>query len=342
MCLLASSRIRTVDCAKTLRIKDFDNLRLHICVIGYPVMGESVVAMLCESDKVLFTVVTDSYCCEENGNGYNYVVELLKKKGVGQIDAFVWTHPDKDHSIGIECLLDIYDSQHTAEIFIPEGLIGKNQETFCNETISAIGYIYANYSPKGSRKDRRNIHTVSTDFQEIRDLMKLNIVADDFESMTCKFRFVQPYSEYCHHCDFWDIEQEHNLMSIVYSIELNGRNYLFTGDLMDDGTRMMSHEILSRINYVKIPHHGSKHSKELLNILRNYSTKGLTSSATSFNSSGAPQPKVLQAYSDMGNVYYVTDDRTHPIGCIETIVGVVDDVCTTLCTGNAIQFCSIA
>lgn len=339
MCLQESSHITIVNPFRTYKVKSFDNLTLRIYTIGYPIMGESVLVLLCDGEKVLFTVLTDCYCtgCEESE--YNHVAKVLTKNQVKQIDAFVWTHPDRDHSVGIENLLNCYDKEHRTEIFIPEGLIGKNQKTYCNEANNAIAYIYHYYSAKGSQHERRHIHTVATDDHEIRDLLTLSLVADDTEKpLECKFQFVLPYADDCNHADFWNMKLEHNLMSIVYSIKINGRNYVFTGDLMDDGTKRMNEEIFARLKYVKIPHHGSDQSKEFINRLRCYNCNGFTASVTRFNNSNDPKETTLRAYNNMGDVFYVNDEITHPMGCIETVVDVINDTCVTQCTGNAMKF----
>lgn len=304
-------------------------------------MGESILLLLCDGEQVLFSVLTDCYCTGKDESLYNHVDSIFKEYDVNHLDAFVWTHPDKDHSVGIERTLGLYDKMHTAEIFVPDGLVSQMKEggTFCQEARDAVRYLYENYSAKGSRKDKRHIHTVSTIDREVRDLLTLDFVADDeIDPLQCKFRFVLPDDDSCHHTDFWDMELEHNLMSIVYSLEMNGRNYLFTGDLMDDNTKKIHEVILSRINYVKIPHHGSEHSSEFQNILRHYENYRLTSATTRYNSSGDPKPSTLKAYCDMGKVFFVTDKKEYKVGCIETIVNVMTDISVTTCKGNASQF----
>lgn len=305
-------------------------------------MGESILLLLCDEETVLYTVLTDCYSIDDIGSEYNHVHSILDKYNVSQINAFIWTHPDKDHSIGIENTLNLYDKEHQAEIFIPEGLIydGKTGDSFCDEARLAINYIYSHYSKKGSQTAKRHIHTVSTDDHEIRDLVIFDIFADDeMDPVICKFRFVQPYSEFCNHANFWDMELEHNLMSIVFSLELNGRNYLFTGDLMDDGARRIKQdEFFSRINYIKIPHHGSDHSEEFLGMVthyyNNYNNHWLTSTVTRFNRSNDPKDRILKMYCKLGDVYYITNDN-NKVGCIETIVDIINDECVTNCEGNA-------
>jgi len=327
---------------RIFNIKNFNDLRLRVFTIGYPVMGESILVLLCNGDEVLFTAITDCYCIDK-GEGviYNHIDTILSRFNIEQIDVFIWTHPDKDHSLGIENVLNCYDKQHKAEIFIPEGLIDqrKIEGSLCEDSCTAIDFLYSNYSNKNSQRTKRRIHTVSVDDHEVRDLLLLEIYADgELLPLTCKYRFVLPYAEFSNHANFWDMEMEHNLMSIVYSIEINGRNYLFTGDLLDDGTRMMSEEVFARINYIKIPHHGSEHSKEFQYKVKHFCAGGIIATTTRFNNSKDPKESTLMAYRDMGEVYYITDEQSYCVGCIETEVDVINDICITKCVGNASRY----
>ena len=71
-------------------------------------MGESIVLLLCNGDDALFTVLTDCYCQNKGGEMYNHLETLFDSQGVKKIDAFIWTHPDKDHSVDIERMLTSY------------------------------------------------------------------------------------------------------------------------------------------------------------------------------------------------------------------------------------------
>ena len=238
-------------------------------------------------------------------------------------------------------MLNCYDKQRKAEIFIPEGLIDqrKIEGALCEDSCAAIDFLYSNYSNKNSPKSKRHIHTVSVDDHEVRDLLRLEIYAEgELLPLICKYRFVLPYAEFCNHANFWDMEMEHNLMSIVYSVEINGRNYLFTGDLLDDGARMMSEEVLARINYIKIPHHGSERSKEFQYKTKQFCDGGIIATTTRFNNSQDPKESTLSAYRDIGEVYFVTDERSDFAGCIETEVDVMNDTRFTKCIGNASQY----
>lgn len=108
---------------KVLRIENFANLYLQIFTIGYPDEGESVITMLFDKSTPLLTIVTDCYCTTL----CHAVKKILEKYGNPHIDAFVWTHPHEDHSLGIQDLLDANDPGRTTRIFLSDGVMALDE-----------------------------------------------------------------------------------------------------------------------------------------------------------------------------------------------------------------------
>lgn len=90
--------------------------------------------------------------------------------------------------------------------------------------------------------------------------------------------------------------------------------------LLDKGTKRMSNEILSRINCLKIPHHGSAHSNEFYERVKNSTQNRLTTTVIGFNPSQDPKKAILKVFRESGDVYYMIDYKQDQFGCIETIV----------------------
>lgn len=88
-----------------LRVMNLSSLVLEIHTIGFPIEGESIVVFLKDGDKVIFTLVTDCYRTENRDE----IAQVFAEKENPPIDVFVWTHPDEDHSVGIETMLEAYD-----------------------------------------------------------------------------------------------------------------------------------------------------------------------------------------------------------------------------------------
>lgn len=82
--------------------KNFFNKRLQFIIytVGYHKEGESVLILIKSDDAVVYSIVIDSYEDERN-----ITYELLSKEKIDHIDMLCWSHPDKDHSLGISRFL---------------------------------------------------------------------------------------------------------------------------------------------------------------------------------------------------------------------------------------------
>jgi len=96
------------------------SLQIVIYLIGYSSQGESIIFSI-EADNgdnvKLFCAVIDSY---EIAN-INKTIETIDKLGYKKIDLLCWTHPDEDHSLGIDTLLSKYVDNNSI-ILIPENI----------------------------------------------------------------------------------------------------------------------------------------------------------------------------------------------------------------------------
>lgn len=98
---------------------------------------------LMDKDKVLFNVFIDDY----EINSYQYWIGNLPKDT--RIDAFIWTHPDDDHSLGVDRLLKTFDPNKKAQIYLPSSLTKKllndNGKT---KALTCYNYLKKNYNSK--------------------------------------------------------------------------------------------------------------------------------------------------------------------------------------------------
>lgn len=74
--------------------------------------------MICDGGQALFTVLTDCYGTKD----YNHIHHVMQMAHTNRIDAFIWTHPDKDHSVDIPAILGKYDPGSKAQVFLPSAL----------------------------------------------------------------------------------------------------------------------------------------------------------------------------------------------------------------------------
>lgn len=83
-----------------------ENLLIIIFVIGYKKRGESIVVLFLDksSNTVIYSIIIDSfkYC------NINKTIEILNSYNIESIDILCWSHPDLDHTWGIDELLKVY------------------------------------------------------------------------------------------------------------------------------------------------------------------------------------------------------------------------------------------
>ena len=115
------------------------SLYLVIYTIGYSVEGESIVIFIKTGDIIVYSIVIDGYKVKD----CNITHKLLLEKGIEHIDVFCWTHPNKDHSIGIEEYIPFIDKE--ALIIIGDGFLEIKEEwQNANEKMSNLRNIVFN------------------------------------------------------------------------------------------------------------------------------------------------------------------------------------------------------
>lgn len=109
---------------RKFNIEDYKNVRLRIFVIGYSDQGESIVTLFMdEHEHVFYTMVVDCYAKGD----VNKTKELLDKFHVVHIDLLCWSHPDKDHSVGVDTLIENLCDERSY-ILVPYGIEGRDED----------------------------------------------------------------------------------------------------------------------------------------------------------------------------------------------------------------------
>lgn len=109
---------------RKFNIEDYKNVRLRIFVIGYSDQGESIVTLFMdEHEHVFYTMVVDCYAKGD----VNKTKELLDKFHVVHIDLLCWSHPDKDHSVGVDTLIENFCDDRSY-ILVPYGIEGRDED----------------------------------------------------------------------------------------------------------------------------------------------------------------------------------------------------------------------
>lgn len=315
----------------TFRVNDFQNLWLRIYTVGYPVEGETILTLICDGDKILYTSLTDCYT-----TSYNHIETLLKTNGNPHIDAFIWTHPDKDHSVGIQTLLEMYDPAHKALIYLPEGFYTNSSFPVCEEAQSAVLYLKEKYNTG----QKYQIIPVSLSENESRSLIKISFYENISDrTIHCKYFFMAPFGGLVWRRVSTDAHTPNDL-SIVYSMYFNGVNFLFCGDLAEQTIQFLDDQYLQNIYFVKIPHHGSGEPKSFVGKLVEMNVKNAVATTTSFHTTN-PKKEILDNYKTISSEINCTGSShvsSEEYGCIETSFNIKNLTNNTTLSGNAYQY----
>lgn len=316
-----------------ITVKDKNNLHLDIHTIGYPDEGESILTLLCDGDKVLFSVLTDCYEFKR----YNYASRLLERLNVNQIDAFIWTHPDEDHSVGIPDFLDKFDSHHKAEIFLPVTL-NKKMKGLGLKAKRALCYVTKYYNSH-RKYDVNYVHLHKDEIQ--RPLLNLTIeVMNPRTTIKYSHNFILPNDNVIHRSLDSDAKTHLNNLSIVYFVSFNDFSFFFCGDLSKRNVRFIDLDLYENSVFIKIPHHGSDDLNNLVPKFKNQSVKHAISTTTVFKRHNLPKDKVLEKYKTISDGIYCTsniyEEQSERYGCITAIFYAKNmDKPEVLTSGNA-------
>ena len=267
---------------------------LEVHTVGYPVMGESIVTFLKDGAKVLLTVVTDSF----KTDNADEVRRILDDNGHPTVNIFIWTHPDEDHSVGIENLLDEFDSDRKATVYMPANM-SKDIMT-CQAAKNAFDYLVRNYDT-GRSYQLQPILTVDDQVVtqkgfEIRERLTNRTI-------TGNFSFLLPDTSLTIRRSYHGAKNpgDMNDFSLVYVLELNGIHYLFGGDMTEQSIQFIERKdpsYLENIRFVKIPHHGSTEPLKLVDKMLPYQPQMAVATTTVFKTTH-PYDVALDKYAEM-------------------------------------------
>lgn len=292
-------------------IDDIEKAYLRIKVLGYPNKGESIMISLRYDEVELYNIITD---CYEIYGSHSWA-NLLS--GNTRIDAFIWTHPDEDHSLGVQTLLDKFDPDGRARIFVPtsltKDLLERNNK---QDAVSTYLYLKNKYN-KGRRRQWNEVSL--SEYESPRFFISKTI----FETKTnvpldFKLGFMAPIGSIVNRRI--DIEKmssgQMNDMSLFFIVQINSVNYIFGGDLAKQTIQFLDEEHLNNCRFIKIPHHGSKDSIRLVDRIQPLQSSELHSVTTVFGDSN-PFDVVLDKYAEKNYSVYSTGRGKEPYGLVE-------------------------
>lgn len=293
---------------------------MRIITIGYQKQGESLIILLINrlDDSVLYSIVIDSF----RRNSTNKTIDLLKANKVAALDMLCWSHPDFDHSCGIEDIL--------------------NQ--FCNDTtrvITPISFWSDDYQIKAFTPNDREIKFVKK-IREINRRTKcslhpkavsqggcdlvgmLNLVTIDGD-IKVKVEIVAPFIDSLKGeiDDFIanpkNKQPSRNQTSVTILLEVGPYRLVFPADLPNREIELMNEDCVTDPVFLKIPHHGSDSSIKMTDYLSPNSNMMACCTVYKATKKGSELPltDVIKRYRDCCETVLCTgSDRRHDYGVI--------------------------
>lgn len=308
-----------------------DELKIAIYLVGYNNIGESIVFIVKSDNTPVYSGVIDSYEQFE----INKSMEILRENNIKHIDFLCWTHPDEDHSIGIDSLIENFVNEQT-KIFLPAHINGEEYEY--NERIKNT-FNMINDNLKSRKKSKFIVRDVSDNMiLEKFDFDRGVKGREEFKIMS-----VAPNSMILRTNEFNKAFKK-NDYSIALIITLGTFTTLLLGDIENRTIESFEYYYMPKvIDYIKIPHHASKTSDKILEFLdKNNKSPIATTSTYKKGKIDLPNLQIINSYRDyVKNIYCVGDSSKSnsmiKSGIIMVECNILKREITTKLYGNAYE-----
>lgn len=281
-------------------IKALSSLRVHVFLIGYADQGESIVVLLKEGEaNVLYSIVVDCYEID----GLNKTTEILSGLE-GSINMLCWTHPDEDHSIGLDSIINNHCSKDSI-VLLPYGL----EEGVKIRNLGDVEPVIKQVFDLGNMRTKP-VCSVSAHLKQFDPIDDFQIVDDYGGTVDVTIQALAPYREYIFEKIHSSKAVDKNDLSIVLVINIGAYRFLLTGDVEDMMISKMGKQYYQNPVWVKIPHHASNSSTTLLDYLLTDNSLQVLSGTTVKKASGLPNPDVVKAYKNICEQVNATGNPT--------------------------------
>jgi beta-lactamase superfamily II metal-dependent hydrolase len=286
---------------RQLNLSHPSNLHAVITIIGYRSQGESVIFRIVDGIETKYCLVVDSYKLKQR----NVTLEfLIDKYNVSHIDMLCWSHPHIDHSKGLSELIERLCGEKT-EYILPAHFYnqpGIDLVTIQNKeekvTIDEIFNI--------NSKTKLVATSVEVKTGSHNQLECFTLVCAGLEPIPVGIFALTPISSIL---GDYVVSKKHNIdpneLSISLLIDINGYKIFLGADTIRTHIAQIDTSMLEGCKFVKIPHHGSSTSLDLLNYLPVSIDAACT---TVYHLKGdLPEKSVIDRYKTKGPVFCTGD-----------------------------------
>lgn len=304
-------------------------LILKIFIIGYNPMGESIVILILADNIVKFSAVIDCFESEE----HNLTMEILNEYNIDELDLICLTHPHKDHCKGLEKILNKANNKTT--VLYPSNILinSSNYDPDVTKVVDKVSYLLTrnkNNTNKPKIKGCVNSYKVPIKMSFANrnngDVYPLEIntyspVSEIIERPIAK-NYIKEVNSY---------QNSYNNFSIMISLALGDFKILLCSDIenptIDIVQRDLNQSFFSNtIHILKIPHHSSNTSINILNLLKGaFISNSVT---TIYGSAKLPSKDMLEKYKRKSEKVFCTSSldnkNKYNYGIIEITTNIFD------------------
>lgn len=280
----------------------YKNLKCLVLVAGGATEGESIVFSVYGDDQPVYVCVIDSCVYGET----NIPEMLLKQYGLSRLSDVFWTHPHEDHTEG---MLDLIEKYKPDRVFIPSDLHSLPEccSQLCRDTLDGINKF------KGCDRRYKNqpkVIGIGTNHQVLKERLSVNNSIVPFSIQT-----IAPALARTRNNAIIDNYNCLNDFSIALYIVVGDFVILFAGDIQDKTVHYVKDELVEGIvspNLLKIPHHGSNDSKDIIELFYESCPIDLAI-CTAKSSSGLPRKDALDFYASSSKRMYRIEENIQGI-----------------------------
>lgn len=267
-----------------------------IYTIGYRNQGESIVILIKMDGEVVFSAVIDSFEKGKYIHEDSITCKILGDNKVNKLNMICWTHPDEDHTLGLDYILNNYVNENTI-ILLPEGMYDNIKGTKCSKPVCEIidNYI-KEYKNVDSAKDGMIV------LKNEKMMFSYGTQEYDFE-----ITVLTPVSTLLRN-KILNKGVHGNDYSISFVMEIGEDVFFFSGDIekeaIEEGVDYIFRNI-PNFKYLKLPHHGSSTSIQLSDCVNH--CEHVCSTTCKGKGPLKPEPIVLKRYKDKADNIYITN-----------------------------------
>ena len=267
-------------------ISDCRTLIVKIFVIGYRERGESIVILFFDKTNVVYSIVIDSYKAKKSEF---FTSKILDDNKVSKLNILCWTHPDIDHSVGIEELFEQY-CDNESSVYVPIYMNGMNTDPieYNKDDIETINKFFTI-----NDRTHKCIKPVSANIGGKSHMTEI-VFSDELHEIKTKIEVYAPHADCLVEKIRTNSKIKKNQLSIFLMLQVGPYVFDFSGDVENMAITNMNEEPFNNPLFLKIPHHSSKTSDKLLGRLKNSSQS--MSCTTTYYSQRLPQIEILNEY----------------------------------------------